>query len=187
MQTTSVSLLERLRRPAEAEAWSRFVRLYTPLLHSWANRLGLTGADADDLVQEVLTLLVKKLPEFAYDPRQRFRGWLWTVTLNQFRAGRRRKSLPLEDGEDRLADLAGDDARDELEQAEYRRYLIGRALKLMRDEFQPSTWRAFWECAAEGRTAAVVAGRLGITVDAVYAAKSRVLRRLRQELDGLLD
>jgi RNA polymerase sigma-70 factor (ECF subfamily) len=186
MQTTSLSLLERLRRPSEAEAWSRFVRLYTPLLYSWAYRFGLTEADAADLVQEVLTLLVQKLPDFAYDPQQRFRGWLWTVTLNQLRAARRRKSLPVE-GAERLDDLPAEDAIARFDDAEYARYLIGRALQLLRTDLQPQTWQAFWECTTEGRPAAEVARRLGLSVEAVYAAKSRVLRRLRQELDGLLD
>ena len=90
MDSTPVSLLERLRRPAEQAAWERFVRLYTPLLCQWARRLGLRGADAADLVQDVFVVLVQKLPEFRYDPRRRFRGWLWTVTLNKWRERRRR-------------------------------------------------------------------------------------------------
>ncbi|HWG41512.1 MAG TPA: sigma factor, partial [Gemmataceae bacterium] len=80
MNTTSASLLERLRRPDSRDAWSRFIHLYTPLLHHWACRLGLPRQDAADLVQEVLTRLVQQLPHFAYDRQERFRGWLWTVT-----------------------------------------------------------------------------------------------------------
>ncbi len=72
-------------------------------------------------------------------------------------------------------------------EAEYREYLVRRALELMQAEFQPTTWKAFWECVTANRPAAEVAGELGLTVDAVYAAKSRVLRRLREELEGLLD
>src|SRR5688572_20304611 len=92
---TPASLLERLRQPAEQQAWSRFVRLYTPLLYSWARRLGLQPEDASDLVQDVLTLLVQKLPEFHYDRHKRFRGWLWTVTLNRFRENHRRRAVPV--------------------------------------------------------------------------------------------
>ena len=74
MNTTRISLLERLQQPAEQAAWERFVQLYTPLLCQWVRRLGLHGADEADLVQDIFTVLVQKLPEFRYDPHQRFRG-----------------------------------------------------------------------------------------------------------------
>src|SRR6516165_5071035 len=90
MTETPISLLERLRRPASADDWTRFVKLYTPLLHRWAKRLGLDAEEADDLVQEVFAVLVRKLPEFRYDPGRRFRGWLWTVMLNKVRENKRR-------------------------------------------------------------------------------------------------
>jgi RNA polymerase sigma-70 factor (ECF subfamily) len=76
---TPVSPLDRLRQPGEADAWTRFVHLYTPLLFQWASRAGLREHDAADLVQDVLTLLVQKLPEFTYDPAKSFRGWLRTT------------------------------------------------------------------------------------------------------------
>src|SRR5271154_45229 len=91
MHTTSVSLLERLRQPAEQDAWNRFVHLYTPLLFAWADRAGLQSHDAADLVQDVFVLLLRKLPEFTYDSRQSFRGWLRTVALNKWRESRRRQ------------------------------------------------------------------------------------------------
>src|SRR5262245_44229902 len=84
MLSTSVSLLERLRRPRDAEAWARFVALYTPLLLAWAHRLGLQPADAADLVQDVLVLLFQKLPEFTYDPGKSFRHWLHVVLRNKW-------------------------------------------------------------------------------------------------------
>ena len=86
MNTTSFSLLERLRTPAEQEAWARFVKLYTPLLFRWARGVGLSSEEASDLVQDVLTLLVQKLPEFSYDRQKSFRGWLRTVMLNKWRS-----------------------------------------------------------------------------------------------------
>src|SRR2546423_12975097 len=91
MDTTSVSLLERLREPAQQDAWGRFVDLYTPLIYYWARRVGLPPEEAADLVQDVLTLLVQKLPEFQYDPQKSFRGWLRTLTLNKWRGNRRRR------------------------------------------------------------------------------------------------
>ena len=188
MNTTSASLLERLRRPEEPDAWPRFVQLYTPLLHHWACRLGLSSQDAADFVQEVLTRLIQQLPHFAYDRRRRFRGWLWTVTLNVWRLQRRRRQpIPGIADVDDLAEAAVPDGVEELTEAEYRQYLTDRALRLMQAEFQPATWKAFWQCVTCGRSAADVGAELGMSVAAVYAAKSRVLRRLREELDGLLD
>src|ERR1700681_3549129 len=95
MKSTPLSLLERLRGSNEPAAWERFVQLYTPLLCHWARRLGLQGPEAADLVQDVFTLLVQKLPDFRYDPAKRFRGWLWTVTLNRCRELQRRHPAPV--------------------------------------------------------------------------------------------
>lgn len=188
MEPTSISLLERLRRPEDAAAWERFVRLYTPLLHRWVLRLGIPAQDAADLVQEVLTLLVRKLPDFRYDPQHRFRSWLWTVTRN--RCCEVHRGLPgaiLQADKAMLDGVPDQDNVEAIGEAEYREYLVGQAMQLMRDEFQPTTWQAFWETTTTRRPAAEVAAELGLSVDAVYAAKSRVLRRLRQELAGLLD
>jgi RNA polymerase sigma-70 factor (ECF subfamily) len=188
MNTTHVSLLERLRQPGEREAWERFVELYTPLLYYWARRVGLQPEDASDLVQDVFAVLVQKLPEFTYDRHKSFRGWLRAVTLNKWRENQRRLArVPangLEDGVDDLADLNG---AVDLWEAEYRKHLVGRALRVMQTDFQPTTWKACWEHVACGRPAAQVAAELGISVGAVHAAKFRVLARLRQELDGLMD
>jgi RNA polymerase sigma-70 factor (ECF subfamily) len=186
MHTTPVSLLEQLRRPGEQAAWARFVRLYTPLLCLWARRLGLQGADAADLLQDVFVVLVEKLPEFRYDPHKRFRGWLWTITANKCRA-RRRRPEALVRADDRALDGLPSPDEDPAGEAEYRQYVMRRALQLMQTDFQPATWRAFRECVVEDRPAGEVAAELGLTLEAVYAAKSRVLRRLREQLDGLLD
>jgi RNA polymerase sigma-70 factor, ECF subfamily len=184
---TPVSLLERLRRPSDQAAWARFVELYTPLLYFWARRVGLQEADAADLVQEVLALLFRKLPEFNYDRRQSFRGWLRAVTLNQWRAmGRRRVPVTAVSGSS-LAELPDADDAAELEEADYRRHLVQQALQTLQHEFPVSTWKAFQEYVMAGRRAEQVAAELGAAVGTVYAAKSRVLSRLRRELDGLLD
>jgi RNA polymerase sigma-70 factor (ECF subfamily) len=184
---TPASLLERLRQPDKKAAWVRFVELYTPLLYYWGGRLGLQESDAADLVQEVLTLLVRKLPQFHYDRTQSFRAWLRTVTLNVWRNLRRRAEVPLEPNPPALANLPDPNPAEALSDAEYRQYLAGRAMELMQAEFQPTTWKACWECVAVGRPPAEVAAEVGISVGAVYVARSRVLSRLRQELHGLLD
>ncbi len=188
MYTTSVSLLERLKQPAAREAWTRFVDLYTPLLFSWARRQGLKDQDAADLVQDILTTLVQKLPEFTYDRRQSFRSWLLTLTLNRWRDNQRRRAVrPREVGAAALAQLAAPDLVAEIAEDEYRQQLVVRALQVMKAEFRPTTWRACWEHVVSGRSAAEVGAELGLSEGAVYVARSRVLQRLRQELDGLLD
>jgi RNA polymerase sigma-70 factor (ECF subfamily) len=188
MNSTPISLLDRLRLPNEQIAWERFVQLYSPLLCHWARRLGFQGPEAADLVQDVFTILVQKLPEFRYDPEKRFRAWLWTVTINCCRQRLRRQPAlaPLNDGAVLSETIEGDTVEAVAEE-EYRQYLTRRAMELMQAEFQPSTWKAFWGCVVDERPAAEVAQELGLTENAVYLAKGRVLRRLRVELEGLLD
>ncbi len=185
MENTPASLLERLRSPGEQQAWERFVLLYSPLLCYWVRKIGAPPNEVADLVQEIFTILVQKLPEFRYDPGKRFRGWLWTITLNKCRERCRR--LPPYPAGDLLPDPTVPDGTETIDEAEYQRYLMKRALQLMQTEFQPTTWQVFWECVIVGRSAAEVSRQFGLTVDAVYAAKSRVLRCLRQELADLLE
>jgi RNA polymerase sigma-70 factor (ECF subfamily) len=183
---TPVGLLLRLRQPGEQEGWRRFVRLYTPLLYRWARCVGLQGQDADDLVQDVLLTLVRALPAFAYNPEKSFRGWLRTILMNRWRADRRRPQVaPARDAP--LADLPDPCGVAPFWEVEYRQQLAGRALRLIQREFQPTTWKAFWEYAVQDRPADDVAAELGVRVDVIYSAKCRVLRRLREELHGLLD
>jgi RNA polymerase sigma-70 factor (ECF subfamily) len=188
MDTTNTSLLQRLKVPVDQRAWSRFVDLYTPLIYSWARGLGLQESDAADLVQEVFALLVEKMPEFAYDRHRSFRAWLRTVTLNKWRdRGRRLAARPTEVTGRQALEAAEARAESSFGEVEYRQHLVARALELMQAEFQPTTWRACWEFVVAGRPAAEVARRLGISENAVHLAKGRVLRRLRRELQGLLD
>jgi RNA polymerase sigma-70 factor (ECF subfamily) len=185
---TPISLLERVRRPNDRAAWERFIELYTPLLFHWVRRLGLSEADAADLVQEVLLILVRTLPSFSYDPGQGFRRWLRTVTLNKWRERLRRQAAQLEtQAAGKLADRLAAPEDEAIWEAEYRQRLVARALRIMQRDFQPATWRACWEHVACGRPAPEVAAELGMSVGAVYAATGRVLARLRQELHGLLD
>jgi RNA polymerase sigma-70 factor (ECF subfamily) len=184
MHTTPVSLLQRLGRAPTEAAWERFVRLYTPLLFYWARHAGLQEHDAADLVQDVLLVLVQKLPEFQYQPGKSFRGWMRTVLLNKWRDRRAPAATVAFDSD---IQSAGPDGVALLEEEEYRRYLVGRALRLMQTDFEPATWQACWETVVCDRPPTRVAAELGITVNAVYLAKSRVLAQLRCDLDGLLD
>jgi RNA polymerase sigma-70 factor (ECF subfamily) len=181
---TSVSLLERLRQPFDVDAWGRFVALYTPLLFSWARSMGLREQDAADLVQDVFVTLLQVLPTFRYDPQQSFRRWLHTIIANKWRNGRKKAR-----GVQALAaaDVAGEDTLAPLWEQEFQQHVMHRALEVMRLDFNETTWKACWEVIVSGRPAADVAADFGITLGAVYAAKCRVLARLRQELTGMLD
>jgi RNA polymerase sigma-70 factor (ECF subfamily) len=189
MNSTSESLLLRLKSSNDQQAWSRFVRLYTPLLFYWARKTGLQTQDAADLVQEVLTLLFQKLPEFEYDSSKSFRSWLRTVTMNKFRQWCRKKSLGAID----VSQSAWANVSEKSSLAEstwdlnYQQALVTRAMELLEPEFQPQTWRALKEYAVTGRPAADVAEESGLSVWTIYAAKSRLMSRLREELQGLME
>jgi RNA polymerase sigma-70 factor (ECF subfamily) len=186
MTDTPATLLNRLRRPGDPEAWAQFVQLYTPLLYRWAEQLGLGPAEAADLVQDVFVTLLKTIPEFRYDRRRSFRAWLCTLVRNRFRDVRRKHApVPAGSGLDDLARAA--DPAVEIDETEYRHYLADRALQLAKRDFAPDTWRAFWGVVVDGRPAGDVADELGMSVNAVYLARGRVLRRLREALEGLMD
>jgi RNA polymerase sigma-70 factor, ECF subfamily len=184
MQTTSASLLLQLRQPAREAAWGRFVRLYTPLLHGWACRMGLQEADAADLVQDVFIVLVKKLPDFSYERCKSFRGWLRVIVRNKWRERLRRAALPIDAGHG-LDQLPGPDG-EAFWESDYREHLIGLALRIVQQDFQPTTWQAFWEHVVKNKPARQVSEELGLTCGAVYAAKVRILARLREELDDTM-
>jgi RNA polymerase sigma-70 factor (ECF subfamily) len=187
---TSHSLLERARG-RDAEAWRRLVELYSPLVFFWARRAGLNDADAADLVQEVWQAVASALGRFQRDPDAgTFRGWLWTIARNKvhdhFRA---RKDGPDAAGgttaQQLLQSVAETEPSDDTGVEDHR--LLHRALEQIRPEFEERTWRAFWRMAGESRTAAEIGKELGMAPNAVHQAKFRVLRRLRQEMAGLVE
>jgi len=183
MDSTPATLLEQLRGPTRPEAWSRFVRLFTPLLLRWAERIGVPAADRADVIQDVFLTLLKTLPTFQYEPNRSFRAWLYTVLANKWKDSRKaRRPGPLVD---EPADAA--DPVEAIDAAEYRTVVLGRALGMLKPEFQPITWEAFRATAIEGRPAAEVAVQLGLSCNAVYLARSRVLQRLRTVVNGLID
>ncbi|HVA50605.1 MAG TPA: sigma-70 family RNA polymerase sigma factor [Pirellulales bacterium] len=184
MDTTPITLLERLRTPGDEDAWRQLVALVTPLLLAWARRVGMRREDAADLAQDVLAILVQKLPTFDYDPAQSFRAWLKTIAMNKWRERLRRPATQSLDGH--LDRLAAPDAEAAWEK-EYRFQLVLRAFEAIKDDFQPRTWQACRELVVRGRDVKQVAAELGMSADAVYVAKCRVLRRLRKELDGMLE
>jgi RNA polymerase sigma-70 factor (ECF subfamily) len=186
VDTTPISLLERVRLPGDPDAWRKLVELTTPLLFAWAYRAGLRDHDAADLVQDVLAILVEKLPTFVYDRDRSFRGWLRIVTTNKLLERRRGPAIEiLPPNDSRLGELVDQAMPDQFWEEEYRQKLVARGMELMRVHFQPTTWKACWEHVVSGRSAAEVAAELGLTPAAVYVAKGRVLRRLRVELAGM--
>jgi RNA polymerase sigma-70 factor (ECF subfamily) len=191
LHPTPLSLLEQLRRSSPHDrqaAWCRFVDLYTPLLFSMARRVGATRQDAADLVQDVFEVLLREMPEFRYRPDLRFRGWLFTIVRNRWinRLNKKRAAPPRANGA-ALETVAVPDNVAEMTEAEYREHLVRRALQLMQAEFAEADWKACWQNVVEARPAAEVAEELGMTVNQVYLAKSRILQRLRTELEGLFD
>jgi len=194
MFDTSVSLLERLRRQPDDESWQRLVDLYTPLLRGWLRRHLVPHEDVEDLVQEVMAVLVRELPQFHYDrSRGSFRGWLRAITVNRLRMfWRARQSRPLATGDSDLARKLAEleDPHSALSQVwdrEHDRHVANRLLEMVAAEFEAPTWHAFQRLVMDGAKPSAVAADLNISLNAVYLAKYRILRRLRQEIAGLTD
>ena len=185
---TSVSLLIQLGQAnPPPEAWERFFSLYTPLLLTWSRRQGFQDADASDLVQDVLIKLFRLLPSYSRGEGQSFRGWLSQVCRNQCHDFCRRKITRPLPGAEGLSGVEIDSPVSELEEAGYRSRLVQQCLELIRQDFNDATWAAFTGVAIEGRSAAEVAVELGLSPNAVYLARHRVVTRIRKELEGLLD
>jgi RNA polymerase sigma-70 factor (ECF subfamily) len=191
-QVTPLSLLERVRA-RDPEAWRRLLVLYQPLVLAWCNRDGVHDADAEDVAQEVFTAVTANMDRFHRDrPGDTFRGWLRVITRNQvLQLFRRNQGRPrAEGGSDAWQNLQetpdplpgpGEDESVEVDQ------LYHRALELVRGEFEERTWRAFWLTTVEGRLPADLAAELNMTTNNIRQAKSRVLRRLREEVGDVLD
>jgi RNA polymerase sigma-70 factor (ECF subfamily) len=188
MSAAQPGLLQRVLQTGEQAAWGRLVELYSPHLFLWACRAGLQGTEAADLVRGVFATVAEKLPAFAVGRAGGFRASLRALAHAERRELLLKRPVPA----GRPAVLAEGlppvpAAAEALWEAEYLPLLLKAAAGLMQPDFPPAEWKACWGVTVEGRPAAEVARELGGTVPDVYAAESRVLRRLRQELDGLLD
>ena len=187
---TRASLLVRLRDGDDAPAWHEFVHLYAPVIYGFARKRGLQDADAADLMQDVLRSVSISMHRLDYDPgRGSFRGWLFTVTRNKvfnFLDGRRRRVQASGDSrvQERLLQHADADSDTDWE-ADYQRSQAARAMERVKREFQAATWDAFAQTAIEGKPPAQVAKKIGLSVGAVYVAKSRVIARLRHEIERM--
>jgi RNA polymerase sigma-70 factor (ECF subfamily) len=190
---TSASLLERLRSTRDEAAWRRLDDLYRPLVRCWLLRDPSLRDEADDLVQEVMSVLVRELPRFQRRRTGSFRRWLRTITGHRLAAHyRSRQKRPLVLGgapqDCPLAQLA--DPHSELSRLwdeEHDRHVLCRLMELIAPLFEASTLAAFRRIAFDGVAPAQVAEELGLSLNAVLLAKSRVLSKLRQEAEGLID
>jgi RNA polymerase sigma-70 factor (ECF subfamily) len=194
MTDTSLSLLDRLSGSSDSQSWQRLVDLYTPLLRAWLARWEVRGADADDLVQEVLLTVVRELPDFRHNRRQgAFRSWLRQILANRLQHHwRMRNNRPAATGGSSFAEQIDQLASgsSELSRAwdeEHDRHVIVRLLAQCQSRFEPATWQAFQRLMIDGADARSVAAELDISPNAVYIAKSRVLAVLRQEAAGLVE
>ncbi len=189
---TSPSLLQRVLLQDTA-AWQRFVSIYGPLVYGWVRAQSVRASDAEDIVQEVFAAVSRNLGRFHRDqPGDSFRKWLWTICSNKvqdyFRDLQTRADA--QGGTPALLRLQQvpevPPAEDSEEGRRETSSLTHRAVLQLRDLFEPQVWGAFWRVTVEGDAPADVAQALGLSVWAVYKAKSRVLLRLRKELEGLV-
>jgi RNA polymerase sigma-70 factor, ECF subfamily len=190
---TSISLLQRLAGTPSEDDWRRLLDLYQPLLRVWMTQAGVLPADADDLIQDVLLVVFREVASFQRRGQGAFRSWLRTILIHRmrdhFRAGRYRPTAA--GGRDFLHAL------DELESPasalsqwwdrEHDEYLAASLLRRVQGDFVATTWQAFRRHVLEDERAPRVAEELGLSLNSVLLAKSRVLKRLRQELAGFVD
>jgi RNA polymerase sigma-70 factor (ECF subfamily) len=190
---TSRDLLKRAKASGDDTSWRRLTELYAPLIRNWVRPYVAQPADADDVVQDVMIVLFDELPRFEHNGRPgAFRSWLRAIAVNRLRnywycrrgpqgSGTLSVMEQLEQLENPASPLsrAWDDEHD--------RHVTDELLESIRIEFQPATWHAFLATTRDGRPAQDVAAELGLSVNAVLIAKSRVIKRLRQKASGLLD
>src|SRR5689334_11645317 len=183
---TRASLLLRLRDPRDGEAWGQFVDLYAPLVYGYLRKQGLQDADADDLCQDILAAVAGAVGRLEYDPAKgAFRNWLFTVVRRKlwaWRAVQEKRAQGTGDSafQEQLEQVPAP-AREEAEwEAEWEDRLFAWACGEVRREVTDPTWEAFWQTAIDGRPGKEVAAGLGLSLTAVYSARSRVLARLKE-------
>jgi RNA polymerase sigma-70 factor (ECF subfamily) len=193
-ETTSFSLLERASGSRDAEAWDRLVAVYTPLMQRWLRSYGVQEADAEDLIQDALSVVLAELPSFQHNERTgAFRNWLRRILVNRLRGyWRRRKIEPTAPGTssvvERLNELE-DDTSDasRVWNAEHDLHVLSQLMAGVRRRVLDKTWEAFRRQVLEGERADLVASQLDMPINSVYVARSRVLSILRREAAGLIE
>ena len=191
---TRPSLLVRLRDSRDTEAWNWFVAVYGPLIYSFARKHGLQDADAADLMQESMRVVAGALRSLEYDPKRgSFRAWLFAVARNQLlrfwsRQNRAGRGTGSSSAQQRLEEIQSTSETPVAEwDEECDRFRFAWAAERVRGQVQSTTWEAFWKTAVDGLSGQEVAAALGMSVAAVYLAKSRVMARLKDLLRQVLD
>jgi RNA polymerase sigma factor (sigma-70 family) len=194
MPETSLSLLNRLQQSATPEGWDRLVGLYGPLLTTWLRKYGVQASDADDLVQDVLLTVSNNLKSFDHNGRPgAFRAWLRSILVNRlrnfWRARDRRPQAPGDADIDRqLMELQDPgSSMSQLWNRQHDQHILRNLIELTKPQFAPETWIAFNRVAMNGERADIVAAEMGISINAVFIAKSRVLSSLRRQAAGLIE
>ena len=188
--TTQPSLLIRLRDQGDERAWAEFTEIYGPLVHQLARRRGLQDADAQDLVQDVFRAVARAIERYDPDPaRGSFRGWLSRIAgnliINLLAAQRRHPRGTGDTDMQRLLEEQPDLLAEEsaLFESEYRKRLLSWAAERVRGSFSEAMWQAFWRTGVEGQPVKEVAESLGMSIGTVYQYKSRVVARIRREIE----
>ena len=190
---TSVILLGRLAGAATDDDWRRLDELYRPLLRAWMARAGVAASDVDDLAQDVLIIVFREVAGFERRCQGAFRAWLRTILAHRVRDYfRGQKYRPTATGDSdflrRLDELESpESALSKLWDREHDEHVAAALMQRVQGDFAPATWQAFRRHVLEGEPAAQVAATLGLSLNSVLLAKSRVLKRLRQELGGLVE
>ena len=185
---TRASLLIRVRDPADQAAWHEFVEIYRPIILRLARQKGMQDADSDDVAQDVLAAVAKAVEQREHDPkRAKFRTWLHRVAHNAILNALTRGKPDRGSGDSAMLAVlhqhefhTGPDS--DLLRLEQRREVFRWAARQVRKEFQEDTWDAFWLTAVEGRAVEEVAKALAKNSGAIYAARSRVIRRIQEKV-----
>ncbi len=192
MDLTSLSLIDRLKvaRP-EDDDWERLQAIYLPLIQRWLRRVPGLTAEADDLAQEVLVVVIRELARFERRREGSFRAWLRTITANKARnyckQRDRRPAIEMDWADGFLEQLVDPESALSREwDREHDEHVVQKLLAAVKGDFSATTWGAFCRLTLDHLPAAQVAEELGMPENAVLLAKSRVIRRLRQEAGDLL-
>lgn len=190
---TRHSLILRVRDKRDVQAWTEFTEVYQPLVYRLARRMGMQDADAGEATQEVMLHLAEVVGRWQPDRnRGTFRGWLHRVARNvMVRFLQKRSQQPLASGGSGylalIQHMAAPSQESTMFDDEFRRQVFAWATQQVKGEFEPSTWRAFWDTFVLRQAVVEVADTLHLSKGAVYVARCRVLKRLRQTVQKQID
>ena len=189
MLTTQLSLIHRLQNSEDNESWLTFVAIYYPVIINSLRTKGLANEDAEDAAQQVLASVARALSARPHDPdRAKFRTWLERITrnaaINALQRVPKDRSVGGTDCLLAFHSLPSNDDESLLE-IEHRRQLMRVAAQSIEHEFDPETWQAFWRTAVQDESIEQVAKSLGKQRGSIYAARSRVIRRMRKKVQEL--